>query len=137
MAPPSGVRPDKQGWAARDLHEVRPLADARPGAREASPRDPPGADEEFGVSQFSGNTKQLIHRISGIEGHVRSLKTMIGEDREPLEVLMQLSAIRAAIGRLSHVIFEEFVESTLQGPQTDEEYSAAIADIRAAMETLM
>jgi DNA-binding FrmR family transcriptional regulator len=89
------------------------------------------------MSHLSGNERQLIHRISGIEGHVRSLKRLITEEREPLEILMQIAAIRAAIGRLSHVIFEEFVEATLESVRSEEERPAAIADIRAAMETLM
>lgn len=88
------------------------------------------------MPHFSGNEQQLIHRISGIEGHVRSLKKMIGEDREPLEILMQISSIRAAMERLSHVIFEEFVEGALQGIQSDDGRTTAIADIRAALETL-
>lgn len=89
------------------------------------------------MSQRLGNKRQLIHRIAGIEGHVGSLKKMIAEDRESLEILMQISAIRAAIERLSHVIFEEFVEATLQDLQSSDERSAAVADIRAAIETLM
>jgi CsoR family transcriptional regulator, copper-sensing transcriptional repressor len=88
------------------------------------------------MPHFSGNEQQLIHRISGIEGHVRSLKKLIGEDREPLEILMQISSIRAAMVRLAHVIFEEFVEGTLQGIQTDDQRTAAVADIRSALETL-
>ena len=83
-----------------------------------------------------GNKKQLIHRISGIEGHVGSLKRMFDEDRECLEILMQISAIRSAIERLSHAIFEEFVEATLQNISSDEARSAAISEIRAAMETM-
>ena len=85
---------------------------------------------------LTGNKKHLIHRISGIEGHVGSLKRMFDEDRECLEILMQISAIRSAIDRLSHAIFEEFVEATLQNIRTDEERSSAISEIRAAMETL-
>jgi DNA-binding FrmR family transcriptional regulator len=88
------------------------------------------------MAHFAGNEQQLIHRISGIEGHVRSLKKLIAEDREPLEILMQISSIRAAIERLSHVIFEEFVEGALQRTGSDEERATAIADIRAALETL-
>ena len=97
-----------------------------------------GPFREIIVSQTLGNKRQLIHRIAGIEGHVGSLKKMLTEDRESLEVLMQISAIRAGIERLSHVIFEEFVEATLQELESaGGERSAAVADIRAAIETLM
>jgi DNA-binding FrmR family transcriptional regulator len=88
------------------------------------------------MAQFTGNQQQLIHRISGIEGHVRSLKKLLTEDREPLEILMQIASIRAAMERLSHVLFEEYVEATLQSIHTDDERTTAIADIRAALETL-
>jgi DNA-binding FrmR family transcriptional regulator len=88
------------------------------------------------MAHFAGNEQQLIHRISGIEGHVRSLKKLISEEREPLEILMQISSIRAAIERLSHVIFEEFVDGSLEKVHTEEERTAAIADIRAALETM-
>ena len=88
------------------------------------------------MANFAGNEQQLIHRISGIEGHVRSLKKLITDDREPLEVLMQIASIRAAMERLSHVLFEEFVEASLQSIQTVDERATVIADIRAALETL-
>lgn len=88
------------------------------------------------MSAAAGSTRQLIHRISGIEGHVRSVKRMLEEERDTLEILMQISAIRAALNRLSHVLFEELVEARLQAARSEEERAAAIADIRAAMETL-
>ena len=86
------------------------------------------------MPHFAGNEQQLIHRISGIEGHVRSLKKLIAEDREPLEILMQISSIRAAIERLSHLIFEEFVEGSFDlGPAAHEMPFPAIADERATV----
>jgi CsoR family transcriptional regulator, copper-sensing transcriptional repressor len=88
------------------------------------------------MTQFTGNQKQLIHRISGIEGHVRSLKKLLADGREPGEILMQIASIRAAMERLSHVLFEEYVESTLQKIRTEDERRTAIAVIRAALETL-
>jgi DNA-binding FrmR family transcriptional regulator len=97
----------------------------------------PTVSKEASLSHFAGSKQQLIHRISGIEGHVQSLKKLIAEDSECREVLMQISAIRAAIERLSHVIVEEFVEVMLQSIDSAEQRSGAIADIRAAMETLM
>jgi CsoR family transcriptional regulator, copper-sensing transcriptional repressor len=89
------------------------------------------------MAQFAGNEQQLIHRISGIEGHVRSLKKLIAEGREPNEILMQIASIRAAMKRLSHVLFEEYVEATLTGIDSADSRGTAIADIRAALETLL
>ena len=88
------------------------------------------------MGQPLGNKRQLIHRVAGIEGHVGSLKKMMAEDRDSLEVLMQIAAIRGAIERLSHVIYEEYVEVDLQDLQSNSERPAAVAEIRAAIETL-
>jgi DNA-binding FrmR family transcriptional regulator len=88
------------------------------------------------LAHFTGNDQQLIHRISGIEGHVRSLKKLIADGREPLEILMQIAAIRQAMERLSHVLFEEYVESALQGSESGGDHAAVVATIRAALETM-
>ena len=88
------------------------------------------------MAKNQGSKRQLIHRIAGIEGHVGSLKKMIAEDRTSVEILMQISAIRAAMERLSHVIFEEYVEGALQQIDSNDERAAAVADIRAAIGTL-
>jgi len=88
------------------------------------------------MSNLSGDKRQLIHRVSGIEGHVGSLKKMIESDREALEILMQLSAIRSALERLSFIVFEEFVELRLD-TIGEGERQEAVAAIRGAMQTLL
>jgi DNA-binding FrmR family transcriptional regulator len=86
---------------------------------------------------MSGGSKgQLTHRAAIIEGHVRAVKRLLEEDRPILEILTQISAVRSSLNRLQHVLFEEYVEEVLLDLDTPEERSAAVADIRAAMETL-
>ena len=84
----------------------------------------------------AGNVRQLVHRTAIIEGHVRAVKRLFEEGRPTLEILTQLSAVRSSLNRLQHVLFEEHVETLLLDLETPEERSAAVADIRAAMETL-
>ncbi len=89
------------------------------------------------MPKLTGDKQQLIHRVAGVEGHVGSLKKMIEEDREVLEILMQLSAIRSSLQRLSFIVFEEFVELRLASLKGDDDRPDAIADIRGAMQTLL
>ena len=42
----------------------------------------------------------LINRLSRIEGQVRGLSKMIEEDRYCIDVLTQIRAIKAALGRV-------------------------------------
>ncbi len=93
--------------------------------------------------EVTASKRQLIHRVAGVEGHVGSLKKMIEEDRGTLEILMQLSAIRAALARLSSILFEEFVEEKLASIGGEGEVGGggdrqeAIAEIRGAMQTFL
>lgn len=89
------------------------------------------------MAKLIGDKKQLIHRVAGIEGHVGSLKKMIDEERDALEILMQLSAIRSALARLSFIVFEEFVEASFASLSGEEGRQAVIAEIRGAMQTLL
>lgn len=45
--------------------------------------------------------------MARIEGHVRGISNMIREDRPCPEVLLQLSAVRAALGQVARHILKE------------------------------
>lgn len=59
------------------------------------------------------NTKAIINRLSRIEGHIRSIKTMLEEGRDCSEVLIQIAAVRSAINKAGRVILEDHLESCL------------------------
>lgn len=74
------------------------------------------------------NTK-LVNRMSRIIGHANKVKTMIAEDRDCIEVLTQLAAVRAALTSLSKVILEEHINecmTELQDFESDEERQESI-----------
>ncbi len=83
-----------------------------------------------------GSREQLVHRAAVIEGHMRAVKRLIGDDRPVLEILAQLRAVRSSLSRLQHLLFEEYVEALLLELDTPEGRAAAVAEIRAGMETL-
>jgi len=67
-------------------------------------------------------TKAVINRLSRIEGHIRSIKTMLEEGRDCAEILIQISAVQAAINKAGKVVLEDHLESCLfhQGIPPDE-----------------
>ncbi len=67
-------------------------------------------------------TKAVINRLSRVEGHIRSIKTMLEEGRDCAEILIQISAVQAAINRAGKAILEDHLESCLfhQGISPDE-----------------
>ncbi len=72
------------------------------------------------------HTREVVNRLSRIEGHVRAVKGMVETDRACPEVLIQLAAIRSAVEQVSRVVLSDHVESCLRGAATtgaaDEEW---------------
>lgn len=56
------------------------------------------------------NTKAVINRLSRAIGHMESIKRMVEEGRDCSEVLIQLSAVKAAINNTAKVILKDHIE---------------------------
>ena len=56
------------------------------------------------------NTKAVINRLSRAIGHMESVKRMVEEGRDCSEVLIQLSAVKAAINNTAKVILKDHIE---------------------------
>ncbi|BAZ43184.1 hypothetical protein NIES4102_01830 [Chondrocystis sp. NIES-4102] len=57
--------------------------------------------------------RQIINRLSRIEGHIRGIKTMVRENRPCPEVLNQIAAVKGAISSVSKIILEEHLEECI------------------------
>ena len=56
------------------------------------------------------NTKQVLNRLSRITGHLNAVKTMVETGRDCSEVLIQLAAVRSALGSVSRIILKDHIE---------------------------
>lgn len=56
------------------------------------------------------NTKAVLNRISRASGHLESVKRMVENGRDCSEVLIQLSAVIAALNNTSKVILKDHME---------------------------
>ena len=52
------------------------------------------------------NLNDLLGRIRRIEGQARGIQRMLEDGRDLESVLIQLAAMRSAIGRLGHLLIE-------------------------------
>ena len=55
-------------------------------------------------------TKAVLNRLSRAIGHLESVKKMVEEGRDCSEVLVQLAAVRSALGSASRVILKDHIE---------------------------
>jgi len=80
-----------------------------------------------------GNDKsKYVNRLSRIEGQVRGVKKMVGEDRDCMDVLKQISATIGALRSLGTIILEEHMNGCVAGAIRSKDHDAEL--IRQAVE---
>lgn len=65
---------------------------------------------EHGHGHHHTSTKAVLNRLSRAIGHMESIKRMVEEGRDCTEVLVQLSAVKAAINNTGKIILEDHIE---------------------------
>lgn len=56
------------------------------------------------------NTKAVLNRLSRAIGHLESIRRMVEDGRDCSEVLIQLSAVKAAINNTGKVILQDHIQ---------------------------
>ena len=56
------------------------------------------------------HTKAVVNRISRAIGHLEAIKRMVESGRDCSEVLVQLSAVKAAINNTGKIILQDHIE---------------------------
>lgn len=82
-------------------------------------------------------TKAVINRLSRIEGHVRSIKTMVEEGRDCSDILIQIAAVRSAVTQVGRVVLEDHVESCLLTAATDGTADKVWVDLQKAFRVFL
>jgi len=81
--------------------------------------------------------KQIINRLSRIEGHVRGIKTMVKESRPCPEVLNQIAAVRGAISSLAKIILEEHLEECITRAAEEGNIEVEIKELKTVLDRFL
>jgi len=78
--------------------------------------------------------RDLVARLNRVEGQLRGIRGMIQQPRLCIEILQQLAAAEAALGRVSHAVLKYHVEhcvpdSVAQGNSNHVSSLAELVDI--------
>ena len=82
---------------------------------------------------YSASKDQLLKRLRRVEGQVRGVQNMVGEDRYCIDVLTQISAIQAALDKVALGLMDDHARHcVIDGPadlkdDRTEELMAAVA----------
>lgn len=81
-------------------------------------------------------TKAVLNRMARLIGHMQSVKKMIEDGRDCSEVLIQLSAVDAAVKAVSRVILKDHMEHCIvDAIKTGDEKS--LEDLNKAIEQFL
>ena len=81
--------------------------------------------------------KQIINRLSRIEGHIREVKNMVSESRPCPEVLIQLAAVRGAIDRVSRLILDEHLNECVARAAQEGNIEEELQELKAALDRFL
>lgn len=82
------------------------------------------------------STASVVARLARIEGHVRGVKKMVEEGKECDEVLLQISAVQAAIRKVAQIILKDHLEHCLIDAVKDGSEAEALEKLSKAIEKL-
>lgn len=82
------------------------------------------------------NKKAVLNRMARIIGHMQSVKNMIENDRDCSEVLIQLSAVNAAIQSTSRVILKEHLSTCIVDAVKKGDYQS-VENLNAAIDKFL
>ncbi|SFF04539.1 metal-sensing transcriptional repressor [Alteribacillus iranensis] len=77
--------------------------------------------------------KALLNRLKRIEGQVRGIQNMVEEDRYCVDVLVQLSAINAALKKVGFTMAERHTKHCVSHAVKSGEGDAAIEELMEVM----
>jgi len=81
--------------------------------------------------------RQIINRLSRIEGHIRGVKTMVTESRPCPEVLVQIAAVRGAIDRVARIILDEHLSECIARAAQEGNIDEEIEQLKAALDRFL
>lgn len=90
------------------------------------------SDREAGVL----HKDRLLARLSRIDGQVRGVARMVGEDRDCLDVLTQLAAVKAALNQVAMQLLENQARRCVARAMRDGESEAATAELLAVLKRI-
>ncbi len=82
------------------------------------------------------SVKELLSRLSRIEGQIRGIQKMVKEKRSCDEILIQISAVRAALSGVAVRLLEDHVESCVK-PSLQMGNTEALEDFLGAVKKLI
>ncbi len=94
-------------------------------------------DHQHSHSHDPESLKQIINRLSRIEGHIRGVKNMVQENQPCPDVLIQIAAIRGALNRVSRMILDAHLTDCIVRAAETGTIETEITELKAALDRFL
>lgn len=81
--------------------------------------------------------KQIVNRLSRIEGHIRGIKTMVLESRSCPDVLVQVAAVRGALDRVARIILDEHLSECVARAAREGNIETELEELKTALDRFL
>jgi len=81
--------------------------------------------------------RQIVNRLSRLEGHIRGVTAMILESRPCPEVLVQVAAVRGGLDRVARLILDEHLSECIGRAAREGDIEAEIEELKTALDRFM
>jgi CsoR family transcriptional regulator, copper-sensing transcriptional repressor len=86
---------------------------------------------------YSGSKDQLQSRLARIEGQVRGVRGMVEDDRYCIDVLTQISAIRAALDKVALSLVDDHARNCMAEARRPAERDGQVDELMGALDRLL
>jgi len=102
----------------------------------ASTTTPTGHKRSTPARGYTATKDQLTDRLLRIEGQVRGIQRMVGDDRYCIDILTQISAIQAALDKVALGLLDDHAQHCVIGAGDDDQ-AEKTQELMAAVGRLM
>lgn len=81
--------------------------------------------------------KNVINRLSRIEGHIKGVKQMAIDGRDCPDILLQIAAVRKALDNTAKIIFADHMENCLVDAVHQGNEHEVIEEIKKALDNFI
>lgn len=67
------------------------------------------------------DNKDIINRLKRAEGQLRGIQKMIEDDKECIDIVTQLTAVRSSINRTMGIVISNKINQIIENPIKDKE----------------
>ena len=76
----------------------------------------------------------VLKRLARIEGHVRGVKRLVEADVPCPEVLVQIAAVRSALGKVGQIILEDHLQGCMVNALRNGSYDESMRELKQSLD---